>query len=70
MIKLLDFSKKLLATFLVVTSIPAIALAGGHSSGGLAGDDYVGVTFWIISMAMVASTVFFIVERDRVSAKW
>jgi sensory rhodopsin len=70
MIKLLDFSKKLLATFLVVTSIPAIALAGEHSSGGLAGDDYVGVTFWIISMAMVASTVFFIVERDRVSAKW
>ena len=69
MIKLLDFSKKLLATFLVVTSIPAIALAGGHSTG-LAGDDYVGVTFWIISMAMVASTVFFIVERDRVSAKW
>ena len=69
MIKLLDFSKKFFATLLVVASLPALALAGGHSSG-LAGDDYVGVTFWIISMAMVASTVFFIVERDRVSSKW
>jgi bacteriorhodopsin len=69
MIKLLDFGKKFFSTLLVVASLPTLALAGGHSSG-LAGDDYVGVTFWIISMAMVASTVFFIVERDRVSSKW
>ena len=32
--------------------------------------DPVGVSFWLISMAMVAATVFFLVERDRVSAKW
>ena len=69
MINLLDFSKKLFASLLVVIALPTLAIAGGHSSG-LSGDDYVGVTFWIISMAMVASTVFFIVERDRVSAKW
>ena len=36
----------------------------------LQANDYVGVTFWIISIAMVASTVFFLVERDRVNAKW
>ena len=69
MIKLLDFSKKLFASLLVVISLPTIALAGGHSSG-LSPDDTVGVTFWIISIAMVASTVFFLIERDRVSAKW
>ena len=69
MINLLDFSKKLFASLLVVIALPTLAIAGGHSSG-LSGDDYVGVTFWIISMAMVASTVFFIVERDRVSSKW
>lgn len=33
-------------------------------------DDFVGISFWIISMALVASTVFFFLERDKVSAKW
>ena len=32
--------------------------------------DYVGVTFWIISAAMVAATFFFWVERDRAVGKW
>tara|TARA_Y100000389_G_C17441746_1_gene509004 strand:- start:66 stop:740 length:675 start_codon:yes stop_codon:yes gene_type:complete len=32
--------------------------------------DYVGVTFWIMSAAMVAATYFFTVERDRVGGKW
>ena len=69
MIKLLDFSKKLFASLLVVIALPTLALAGGHG-GALDTGDSVGITFWIISIAMVASTVFFIVERDRVSAKW
>ena len=33
-------------------------------------DDYVGVSFWIISAAMVAATYFFTVERDRAVGKW
>ena len=32
--------------------------------------DYVGVTFWLISAAMVAATFFFWVERDRAEGKW
>lgn len=32
--------------------------------------DYVGVTFWIISAAMVAATFFFTIERDRAVGKW
>ena len=32
--------------------------------------DLVGVTFWIISAAMVAATYFFTVERDRAEGKW
>ena len=36
----------------------------------LKADDYVGVTFWIISAAMVAATYFFTVERDRAVGKW
>jgi len=33
-------------------------------------DDFVGISFWLISMALVASTVFFFLERDRVEGKW
>jgi len=33
-------------------------------------NDPVGVTFWIISAAMVAATYFFTVERDRAVGKW
>ena len=32
--------------------------------------DFVGVSFWIISAAMVAATYFFTVERDRAVGKW
>lgn len=37
---------------------------------GLDPSDYVGVSFWIISAAMVAATFFFWVERDRAKGKW
>ncbi|MBU6339817.1 MAG: bacteriorhodopsin, partial [Rickettsiales bacterium] len=36
----------------------------------LQSSDFVGITFWLISMALVASTAFFFLERDRVSGKW
>ena len=40
------------------------------SSDVLKSDDFVGISFWIISMALIAATVFFFLERDRVSPKW
>ena len=52
-------------SLLFVVSMPSIALAGD-----LQANDFVGVTFWIISISMVAATVFFYAERSRVSAKW
>jgi len=71
MVNLLDVSKTFFASLLVVISLPTLAIADGHmSTSGLQVGDNVGFTFWIISMAMVAATVFFLVERDRVSAKW
>ena len=36
----------------------------------LSTSDNVGISFWLISMAMVASTAFFFLERDNVAAKW
>ena len=51
-----------------------LALSTGHasaaSSATLNPGDFVGISFWLISMALVASTVFFFLERDRVAAKW
>jgi len=44
--------------------------ASAESSAMLKPDDFVGISFWLISMALIASTVFFFLERDRVSAKW
>lgn len=44
--------------------------AHAASTSVLKSDDFVGISFWIISMALIAATVFFFLERDRVSAKW
>ncbi len=50
----------------VLSSIPAVAMAEAN----LQSDDFVGISFWLISMALVASTAFFFLETQRVSAKW
>ena len=61
---------------LSVISTLGISLALTTSQAAASGtlvlkpDDFVGISFWLISMALVASTVFFFLERDRVSAKW
>jgi bacteriorhodopsin len=32
--------------------------------------DFVGISFWLISMALVAATAFFFLETQRVAGKW
>jgi len=41
-----------------------------YAAAGLAQDDFVGISFWIISMALMASTVFFLWETQCVTTKW
>ena len=36
----------------------------------LASDDFVGISFWLLSMACLASTVFFFLERGSVPVGW
>ena len=48
----------------------ALASGAAQAAGDLKQDDFVGISFWIISMSLVAATVFFFLERDRVSPKW
>ena len=57
-----------LATAALV-AFPTIASAAGHSKN-LQQDDFVGISFWFISMALVAATAFFFIETQRVSNKW
>lgn len=64
--RLAGFAAPLIGAALVAASNTSHAA----SSSVLKQDDFVGISFWIISMALVASTVFFFLERDRVSPKW
>lgn len=50
----------------LLSSSNAFAAAGSN----LKSDDFVGVSFWMISMALVAATAFFFLETQRVTAKW
>ncbi len=54
----------------VPASILLMAPAIASAAENLAQDDFVGISFWLISMALVASTAFFFLETQRVSAKW
>ena len=70
MIKNLFRSKISILSGLGASLLLASGQAAAAASSVLKPDDFVGISFWLISMALIASTVFFFLERDRVSAKW
>ena len=49
-----------------VVMMPTVAA----EATALATNDWVGISFWIATAAMLASTVFFLVERQNVDDKW
>lgn len=49
---------------------PASVKAATLGAADLKSTDFVGVSFWVISMALVAATAFFFLEIQRVSPKW
>jgi hypothetical protein len=57
---------KLLLILGSVIALPTFAASGGD----LQASDLTGVSFWLVTAALLAATVFFFVERDQVSAKW
>lgn len=59
----------LLALIGLLTPTDALA-AAARAGSDLKANDYVGVSFWIISMALVAATAFFFLEIQRVAPKW
>jgi bacteriorhodopsin len=55
----------------MLASIFALAPAAANAAPTmLAANDFVGISFWTISMAMVAATVFFLMEAGRMGGKW
>ena len=64
-----------LGIFLLTTLIlpNSIAANGSYSEDGfliLGQDDLVGITFWIATAAMLASSIFFLIERANVAPQW
>jgi len=56
-------------------ALAAVALLGFSGVANaetvlLASDDFVGISFWVISMGMLAATAFFFMERGSVAAGW
>jgi len=58
-----------------VLALSALALFSVTSSANaattvLATNDFVGITFWLVSMGMIAATVFLFAERGTVAVAW
>ena len=55
-------------------ALTAVALLGvtgvANADVMLAQDDFVGISFWVISMGMLAATAFFFMETGNVAAGW
>ena len=64
----MSLSKKLMVG--LTAGGAALAPTMAHAAANLKSDDFVGISFWLISMAMMASTVFFLWETQGVTAKW
>ncbi|MDA9789711.1 bacteriorhodopsin-like [Amylibacter sp.] len=57
---------KLMVASAALVAAPSFASAASN----LQSDDFVGISFWLISMALVAATAFFFMETQRVEGKW
>ena len=55
-------------------ALTVVALMGvtgvANADAMLAQDDFVGISFWVISMGMLAATAFFFMETGNVAAGW
>ncbi len=54
----------------VLLSLVGMSNAANAETVLLASDDFVGISFWIISMGMLAATAFFFLERGSVAIAW
>ena len=62
--------KKLKLFALTVVALMGVTGVANAETVMLAQDDFVGISFWLVSMACLAATVFFFLERSSVPAGW
>ena len=55
---------------LAVLAFFGITSSANAATAILATNDFVGITFWLVSMGMLAGAVFFFLERNTVAAAW
>ena len=62
--------KKLKLFALAALALVGFSGAANAETALLASDDFVGISFWVISMGMLAATAFFFMERGSVAQGW
>ena len=62
--------KKLKLFALAVVALMGVTGAANAETALLATNDFVGISFWVISMGMLAATAFFFLEVGSVPAAW
>ena len=62
--------KKLKLFALTAVALLGITGVANAETAMLAQDDFVGISFWVISMGMLAATAFFFMERSTVNPAW
>ena len=58
--------------FLVFVAVALLASSGTSNANidFLPADDLIGISFWVISMGLLAATAFFFFERRSVAPNW
>jgi len=62
--------KKLKTLAIALFALVGATTAANAATAFLATDDFVGISFWLISMGMLAATAFFFMEQANVSTQW
>ena len=62
--------KKLKLFALAAVTLIGLSGVANAETALLASDDFVGISFWVISMGMLAATAFFFLEAGSVAAGW
>ena len=55
---------------LALFALVGVTTAANAATALLATDDFVGISFWLISMGMLAATAFFFMEQANVGTQW
>ena len=64
------YKRQLKTLAIAFVALIGVSTAANAAEVFLATDDFVGISFWLISMGMLAATAFFFMEQANVAAQW